>query len=157
MDNSNSRRISPERRMEATIRMVQRSQTGESVSEISRNTGISRQRLYELEDSYNQRRSVEDRSRTGRPSKVTPQIESRVIRSLASDPSESSKQMKNTINIGLNPKEMISDRTIRRIAVNRGLRSRRPAFKPFLTQQHKAQRLEFAKSHLNRDMRFWAM
>ena len=28
MDNSNSRRISPERRMEATIRMVQRNQTG---------------------------------------------------------------------------------------------------------------------------------
>jgi len=38
----------PERRMEATIRMVQRSQTKESESEISRNTGISRQGFLNL-------------------------------------------------------------------------------------------------------------
>ena len=70
-------------------------------------------------------------------------------------PAKGSKQIKDEVNMGLAPKDQLSDRSVRRLAVKNGLHSRRPAVKPPLTQGQKAARLQFAQDHLKKDMRYW--
>jgi len=155
MNISNYRRISLAQRIEAALRMAQRQQTGETVSQISYDTGIGKTRLYELERSHKEGRSLEDQERSGRKRKVTPKLEQRVVREFQTNPFQPSKQVKHSVNAGLDDSEKLSDRTIRRVAQRKGLLSRRVAFKPFLTPAQKSARLEFAKKHTNRDMRYW--
>ena len=61
MDNSTYRRISLSQRIEAAVRMTQRSQSGETVVQISQDTGIRKIRLYELERDYKQGQALEDK------------------------------------------------------------------------------------------------
>jgi len=155
MQNSNYRRISLPQRIEAAIRMSQRSQSGETVGQISQDTGIGKTRLYELERDYKQGQALEDKQRPGRKKKVTKRIEQRVIRELTINPFLPSKKVKHSVNAGLDESNMISDRTVRRIAQSKGLTSRRPAFKFLLTPTQKAARLKFAQKYKDSDMRFW--
>jgi len=150
-----SRTISYERRYEGARRMANRLRSQETVVQISLDTGISRDRLYELEDLYERGQSLEDKPRPGRPKKVTPQMENRVIRTLTQDPTLSSMQVGPLVNVGLDPRSQISGRTIRRIALMHGLHSRRPAWKPVLRGQDIDARLEYAEAWRGRDMRFW--
>ncbi len=135
--------------------MAQRLSTGQAVKEISDETGISPKHLYDLEKKCQQARSMADRERSGRPKKVTIQTERAVIRSLVSDPFKPSKQLKHEINIGLSENHQISDRTVKSIAQKHGLHSRKVAYKTALLPQHCQQRLTFAQTYVNRDMRFW--
>lgn len=134
MNDSNTRRLSPQERLQAALKMNARHQNGDTVAKISRITGITRKRLYQLEEAYNKGNPLNDKPRPGRPTKSTPQIISRVIRSMMNDPSQGSKQIKNSVNMGLDLRDQISDRTVRRLAIHNGLYSRRPAFKPPLTR-----------------------
>lgn len=135
--------------------MAQRTETGETVTQISADLHIGQTRLYQLQKAYERGESLEDKKKSGRKRKATPQIVSRIVWSLRDDPSKSSKQLKTEVNMGLGANERISDRTVRRIALLQGLPSRRPAFKIPLTPQQMAKRLDFAKRHESRDMRFW--
>ena len=150
-----TRRISPQRRLEGAIRMSQRLRSQETVNQISLDTRISRKRLYELEEAYEQGRSLEDKPRSGRPRKATTQMAGRVIRTLQNDPTLGFKEVRDSVNIGLPPQNQISDRTVRGIALEYGLHSRRPAFKPLLDEEDMAARLEWAQDHQDKNMRFW--
>jgi len=85
-----------------------------------------------------------------------PQLERRVVRAIQNDPFESSKRIKEKMNFGVPENEVISDRTMRRIAQVKGLMAHRPAFKRILTLIQKARRLEFAKTYAGHDMRYWS-
>lgn len=155
MNSEETRRISMPKRIEGAIRMAQRAEAGETVGQISVDIGISRPRLYQLEKAYKNGESLEDRERSGRKKKVTPRMTSRIIRTITNNPFQGSKEMKHQVNMGLGPASRVSDRTVRRVALQHGLRSRRPAFKTPLTAQQKARRLEFAQDRLKRDLRYW--
>ena len=118
---------------------------------------------HELSNKYSIKRSVISRLiskflRTGRLSPVhcggRPRKTSRYEdvfskREIQNDATTSSGQIRN--NLSLN----ISERTIRRRAVEAGLFSRRPAKKPFITAKNRKARLEFAKAHLDWSVQKW--
>ena len=135
--------------------MVERKEIGKSVQEISNETNIFSKHLYKLEAKYKAGQSLEDEPRSGGSKKTTPQIESRIVRSIMSQPFQGSKQIKSEVKMGLDPKSRISDRSMRRVAHNKGLHSRMPALKKPLTPQTKPQSLKFAQEYLKKDMRYW--
>jgi len=148
--------LTPAERSEAGRRMQQRKACGESVSDISKETGISRKHLYDLEKKYSIDPSMADLQRSGRPSKVTDQIRRRIILAIEKNPFAPATTLTAEINGGLPQESQISVRTFRSIAISRGLRARRPAFKPCLTKAQAERRLEFAESYVKKDMRFWS-
>lgn len=137
-------------------RMQQRGETGESVSEISRETGISRKHLYDLEKKYANNPLMADLERTGRPPKVTEQMRRRIILAIEKNPFAPATTLTAEVNDGLPAESHISVRTFRSVAISRGLRARRPAFKPSLTKAQAERRLEFAQNYVNKDMRYWS-
>lgn len=72
-----------------------------------------------------------------------------IKRTIQNDPTASSSHIRNRLDL------KISERTIRRRAVEAGLFSRRPAKKPFISSKNKKARLEFAKAHLNWSVQKW--
>ena len=82
-------RIPLHKRVEAGLRMAQRSQTREKASEISTEMNISLSHLYLLEKKYNQESSMVDEEREGRPGKFDERFERRVIREIKKDPFQS--------------------------------------------------------------------
>ena len=95
--------INPERRLEGTIRMSQRLRIQETVHQISVDFRISKKRLSQLEDAYEQRRSLENKPRSGRPRKATTQMAGCVIRALQNDPILESEEVRDSVNRGLRP------------------------------------------------------
>ncbi len=134
--------------------MARRMESGETVRQISEELMISEKYLYNLERRYNEGQSLEDKPRSGRKRKVTIRMETRVLHSYRENPFQTSKQVKNRVNMGFDEDLRISDRTVRRIALKHGLHSRRPCFKTPLSTDQMALRLEFAKKYQKKDMRF---
>ena len=67
-------------RIAAGERMVNRKQTGEKVSDIAADLGVSRFQMYNIGKRYEEDQTMADRVRGGRPPKVTEQTRRRVIR-----------------------------------------------------------------------------
>ena len=69
-------------RIQAGDRMANRASTGEKVSDIVSDLGISRSHLYNLENKFNQDPSMVDMHREGRPVKITPETEEKIMQQL---------------------------------------------------------------------------
>lgn len=155
MDKSRHKRILVEKRVEAAVRMEERKNTKETVEHISTTLGISRQHLYSLEKKHKQHPSMNDIEREGRPKKVTPEIERRIVREIKKFPFETSAKLTTNVNTELPPESQIKPRTFRFYAILNGLRCYRPAIKPRLSRDQIQARLEFARKYVQKDMRYW--
>ena len=142
-------------RIRAGQRMVSRKENQESVSNISRDLGISRSHLYRLEEKYLEDPSMEDKERTGRPRKIKVQMERRIVREIRQNPSDPSTNVTREVNQGLPQENQISTSTTKRIAYRNSLFAYRACRKPFLTAKHIRDRLEFAKTYQTKALRFW--
>lgn len=156
MNNSNYHRVPKAKRIEIAVEMEQRAETGRSVSEIARKHGVSVNHCYRLEKKRRLDPEMNDENRPGRPSKVTPTMERRIIRETLKNPFQSSLKMVKSINEGLEEKERISARTLRHYTLLKGMRCCRPAVKPSLKPEHIKARLEFARKLVHKDMRYWS-
>ena len=155
MEENQTRRIPIPKRIQAAVRMTQRTETGETTAEISRDMGISQKHLRTLETKYHQDPSMMDIERPGRPPKITPQLKRRIKREINKNPFASSLKIARDVNTGLQENKQIAPSTIRLHAIKNDLRCYRPAIKPYLTSKQKKERLSFAKQYLEKDMRFW--
>ena len=81
----------------------------------------------------------------GRPRSTT----SMIVRSVKKDPWISSVEIQKQLEL------LVSDRTIRRRAVEAGLFSRRPAKKPLISLKNQKKRLLFATSHIDWNVQKW--
>ncbi len=156
MNNSNYQRLPKSKRIEIAVEMDQRVETGRSVGEIARNHHVTVNRRYRLEKKHAINPEMDDESRSGRPVKVTPTMERRIVRETLKNPFQSSLKMLKTINSGLTEKERISARTLRHYTLLNGMRCCRPAVKPSLRPEHVRNRLQFAKNLVDKDMRYWS-
>lgn len=98
---------------------------------------------------YNRTGSITPNHSGGRPRKTSLKDDSMIKREIQKHPTASSSQILKSLALS------ISDRTIRRRAVEAGLLSRRPAKKPFISRKNRVARLEFAKAHLNWTVDKW--
>lgn len=155
MDIEDDNRIPQDQRIVAGNRMARRALTGEKVSQIARDTGISRQHLYSLERKYNQDPTMKDQDRSGRPPKVSSELERRIVRGIKIHPFKSSSKIAQEVNAGMEEEEKISPKTVRVVAIKNGYYARRPLAKPVLTKAHITTRYTFAALYQNRTMHFW--
>ena len=80
----------------------------------------------------------------------------RIIFAIEKNPFAPATTLTAEVNDGLPEESQISVRTFRNVAISRGLRARRSAFKPCLTKGQAEKRLVFAESYVKKDMRFWS-
>lgn len=88
-------------------------------------------------------------NRGGRPRSTTSREDSMIVRCIKKDPSKSSFKVQTDLQLS------VSDRTIRRRAVEAGLFSRRPAKKPLISLRNQKKRLLFAQSHIGWNVQKW--
>lgn len=156
MSQTKSRKLTQEKRIVAANRMEMRSKTHETVKSISDSLHISRKHLYDLEDKHKDHPDMQDLDRSGRPKKVSLEMERCIVRAVKKEPFTSAIKLVKTVNEGLEPKFQIKPRTFIHYALKNHLKCFRPARKPHLTKSQISSRLEFAKKYMNHDMRFWS-
>jgi len=130
-------------RAEAGCRMALRHETRESVVTISQELNVSMKHLYSLERKREIDPEMKDLRRAGRPAKVNEALQRRIVRSIMEKPFATSTDLTNELNMGLPHEDQISARTFRRVALNKGLKACRPAFKPPITSKQAEARLDF--------------
>lgn len=92
-----------------------------------------------------ERKTVENKPRSGRPKKTTPNID-RIIKKLSvSDVRKSAVAIKNELKENYDTNIHVS--TVKRRLTSNGLHGRRPTKKPFISAKNKKLRVEFAKRH----------
>lgn len=155
MESNMYQRIPLDKRILAAIRMINRFQVGETVAQISLETGISRTHLYTLEEKYNEEQTMMDKKRGGRPAKTDERTERRIVHEIRKEPFQSSLKLTKTINEGIEEEKKVTPRTVRRVAQKKGFLAYRPLVKPYLTPDHIRLRLEFAENYKEKTTRFW--
>jgi transposase len=90
--------------------------------------------------------NLEDKKRSGRPKKVTKNLEAKVKKYLSKPRYGSLKETRKKL---LVENLCISKETVRKIALRVGMKFRMKPSKPILTQAHKEKRLEFVKEFLD--------
>lgn len=114
--------------------------SGLKYSEISRLFDIPWSSVKDIWMRYLERHTTYNLPRSGRPTKVTPHARRRMLRFIRKNRRlplhEASKVM--------SPK--ISARTLRRVLASEGIHRRRARKAPYLTKEHKSQRLDWAQA-----------
>ena len=124
-----------------------------SEREISRQMKVSKTAVHNAIEKFRKENTFKDSKRSGRP-RISSSRDDRFIRKVVSQsPMSSAKKIQaGMAERGIN----MSEKTIRRrLSVDFGLKSYRPAQKPRLTEAMKKKRLEFAKRHLDWDTKMW--
>jgi len=135
--------------------MTNRADSGKKVTQISKELNISYSHLYNLEKKYQCDPTMADAERLGRPPKIDERSERRMLRSVRTRPFEKATVLTREYNLGIEEESKVSVTRFREIACQNNLAARRPSHKPFLKEDHIANRLAFAQQYVDRDMRFW--
>ena len=116
-----------------------------SVREIARKVKVTKTAAHNAITKYQNEGIFTDRKRSGRP-KVTSRREDHLMHKVVTrSPMSSSKTIQAKL---IDTGTVVSTKTIqRRLSLEFGLKSRKPARKPRLTEAMKKKRLDFAKRH----------
>ena len=90
--------------------------------------------------------------RSGRPAKITPRAQRRLIQQVTKDPTTTSKELQASLAL---VKVSVHDSTIRKRLVKNGVHSRVPRWKPLLSKKNIKACLTFARKHLDDPYVFW--
>lgn len=85
----------------------------------------------------------------GRPRKTTQRVDKRIVREIKKKPFVTSTELVRELSLD------ISARSVRRRAVEAGLRARKPSKKPFISKKNRKARLAFARAHISWDAAQW--
>ncbi len=142
-------------RIQAGSRMANRARSGEKVTDIAADLGVSRSHLYALETKFREDPSMADRPREGRPEKIDEEMEEKIIQQIRIDPFQTSSKIQTKVNHRIEEEKQISSSSVRRVAIKREYIARRPLQKPPLSTENKASRLNFGKIHKDHTIHFW--
>lgn len=124
--------------------------SGMSQAAVGRQLGTSQQNVSRTLKRYREKKSLESRSRSGRPPVTTPTADRLMHRGAAKNPFISSKELAQQI-------PGVSARTVRRRLNGKfHLKSRRPAKKPLLSAKNIKDRLSFCKKYLHWTPNDWS-
>lgn len=141
-----SKQVTPRKR--AII--MQYVKDGLNASKISQRLNINRRTVCDIVNRFKATGSVEVGRRTGRPRVTSIRNDNMIRRASTKNPGASSLEIK--LDTGLS----VSPRTIRRRLVDMfGLRARRPAKKPLLTDQQRRKRVQFCRKYLHFTVANW--
>ncbi len=90
--------------------------------------------------------------RSGRPTKITPRAQRRLIQEVTKDPTTTSKDLQASL---ASVKVSVHDSTIRKRLGKNGLHGRVPRRKPLLSKKNIKAHLSFARKHLDDPQDFW--
>ena len=144
------------------IKIIDYFKNGESQISIAKRLNINKSIISRLIKKYKSTGSVKTIKSGGRPRKTNLRADKQIVRLMKQNPFLSSKKVVEDLNLN------ISASTVRKRALENGLRSFRPSKKPILTKKHLKKRLvlklfdhltnfdlcrnfrlEFAKQHVN--------
>lgn len=131
------------------MRIINDFKSGLTQKAISEKYSVDKSLVYRVLNRYSKFNSLETLHRGGRPRKTSKREDKYICRIIKKDPWTSS------IKIVKDLKLNISDRTVRRRAVEAGLFSRRPAKKPLISKKNRLARLKFAREHLGWTVQKW--
>ncbi len=124
-------------------------QSGKGYKDISKALGLQRTTVRAIIHKWRKLGTVVNLPRSGRPTKITPRAQRRLIQEVIKEPRTTSKELQ----ASLDSKVSVHDSTIRK---RRGIHGRVPRQKPLLTKQNTKSRLTFDKTYLDYTQDFWA-
>lgn len=124
-------------------------QAGCSVTQVAELFHLSRRGVYDLIHKYREFHSVIDLPRTGRPRVTTDDTDREIV--LRHEQNPFSTAVATSVDLGDCSRE-----TVRRRLREAGLRARRPAVHPLLTELHRHNRMNWARQHLRWNAEQWS-
>ena len=129
--------------------IVFRRQRGEELKTIAKDFEIDPSTVTMIVKRFKSTNNLETKGKTGRPRKTDRHQNMNIKREFALNPRQRPREV--ISKLGLN----ISDMTLRRRAREMGLRPRRPAKKPYISERNMSRRLILAKKFQNYPNWFW--
>jgi len=111
--------------------------------------GVVRGSLYHIVKRYEKQKSGRSLPRSGRPRKLDDRAVRKILRSIANDPFVTLKKIKVEAELD------VSERTISRELIRRGIMHSRALRRPKLTEEHAAKRLAFARAYVGKPSSWW--
>jgi len=99
--------------------------------------------------------SIEDWERAGRPAKLEPYLERRIVRLIKNRLFDPASNWPEKSIQDFWKKKKSSIQTFKKIACKKDLPAQRPSHKPISEPRHITSRYEFTKEYRNKDLRFW--
>jgi transposase len=126
---------------------------GHSHSEVAKILNCSKNTVQRQMAKFQRTETFCDLKKTGRPSKFTEEIKSRILSWIEEDRRNTSTKLSILIKeqFGVD----IGERTIRTFLKSKGYFGGVCARKPLLREQNKAKRLAFAREHVDKPLEFW--
>ena len=127
-------------------------QSGKGYKAISKALGLQRTTVRAIIHKWQKHGTVENLPRSGRPTKITPRAQRRLIQEVTKDPITTSKELQASL---ASVKVSVHDSTIRKRLGKNGLHGRVPRRKPLLSKKNIKAHLSFARKHLDDPQDFW--
>lgn len=124
-----------------------------SYSEISKIISRSRSTVQNVIKRFKNEHRVENKPRSGRPSKLTSRDKTKIKHLVAQDPFISASKISGELEKYNNKK--VHPETVRRAIVEAGFNSRVPRRKPLISEVNRKKRIAFAKQYVNETPDFW--
>lgn len=124
-----------------------------SYGEIAKIVKLPRATVQTIVKNYINNKSVENNPRSGRPKKLTRRDVSFILKEVNKDPKISAPKLAEHIEECSNI--IVHPRTIRNALHENGFKSRVARKKPLISEKNRKLRLNFAKTHLDKNMHFW--
>ena len=117
--------------------------------------GVSRKAVNTIWKLYRETKNVRPRKRSGRPRKVTPRVEHRIVRLVTRDPLSSAKKVKEDMEIESPSPIALSRPTVSRVLKKNGLRARLRPNKWLISPQNKIKRVLWCQKMKNYRQTDW--
>lgn len=127
-------------------------QSGKGYKAISKALGLQRTTVRAIIHKWRKFGTVVNLPRSGRPTKITPRAQRRLIQEVTKEPTTTSKELQASL---ASVKVSVHDSTIRKRLGKNGIHGRVPRRKPLLTKNNIKARLTFGKKHLDDPQDFW--
>lgn len=132
--------------------LIRHHQSGEGYKKISQMFELSISTVRNVIRKWKDTGSVAVRERCGRPKKISKRQKRRLVRKITEQPQTTSKELQEDLaSDGIH----VHRSTVQRALHDEMLHGRVMRKKPFLRPQHKKNRLNYAKSHLDKPEAFW--
>ncbi len=127
-------------------------QSGKGYKAISKALGLQRTTVRAIIHKWRNHGTVVNLPRSGRPTKITPRAQRRLIQEVTKDPTTTCKELQASL---ASVKVSVHDSTIRKRLGKNGLHGRVPRPKPLLSKKNIKAHLSFARKHLDDPQDFW--
>ncbi len=128
-------------------------QSGKDYKAISKALGLQRTMVRAIIHKWRQLETVVNLPRSGRPTKITPRAQWRLIQEVIKEPRTTSKELQALL---ASIEVSVHDSTIRKRLGKNSIHRRVPRQKPLLTKKNTKACLTFAKTYPNYPQDFWA-